>query len=434
VDFQFLNDVLSKVKAAGFDQAEVIAATDMATEMQIEASEISLLRNTENLGLTLRGISGGRYATLSLNQLDDHSVAKGIEMLREAARSAPVDDARAFAPKQSLKPIDEGPREASLEKMYELVSRFVETVSGKYPELKIEQSALKFERQRMLRANSLGLQIDESEGYYSAMAMFSSRRGEKMSSFNYTGSMSQDLDKDLIDWGSFERLMESSVKEVDHEPFVGKFKGTVILTPDVAFDMMGAWFSHLEDGRMIADTSQLKGKIGAEVASKLLTVRAEPHSAEFARHEHTTRDGYLARPSTVIENGVLKTYNLSDYGARKTGLPRSENSFLNRVIDAGTSSLEEMIAKTEKGLLLARFSGGSPSSNGDFSGVAKNSFLIENGRITKPVSEMSLAGNAFELMKSISAVSRERVNDGGSLTPWIKVEGLTLAGAEPNSV
>ncbi len=428
--FKFLNEVLAKVKAAGFDQAEVIASTDMATEMQIDAGEISLLRNTENLGLTLRGIAGGRYATIALNQLDDASVAKGIGKLKEAARSAPVDDARAFAPKQSLKPVDEGPKEASLEKMYERVNTFVEKVTKKYPELKLEQSTLKFERARMLRANSLGLEIDESEGYYSAMAMFSSKRGEKMSSFNFSGSIAQDLDKDLLEWGSFERVIESSVKEIDHEPFVGKFKGTVILTPDVAFEMMAAWFSHIEDSRLIADTSQLKGKLGEQVASPLLTIRAEPQSKEFARHEHTTRDGYLAKPSTLVEKGVLKTYNLSDYGARKTGLPRAENSFMGRVIDAGSTSLEEMIAKTEMGLLLARFSGGNPAANGDFSGVAKNSFLIENGRITKPISEMSLAGNAFEMMKSVSAVSRERVNDGVSLTPWIKVEGLTLAGAE----
>lgn len=426
--FQFLNGVLVKVKGAGFDQAEAIMSTDTATEMQVDAGDISLLRNTENTGLTLRGISGGRYATIALNQLDDASVSKGIEKLREAARSAPVDEARAFAPKQNLKPVDEGPREPSLEKMYERVNTFVDKVTKTYPELKLEQSTLKFERGRMLRANTLGLEIDETEGFYSAVAMFSSKRGDKMSSFNYSGAISQDLDRELLQWGSLERLIASSVKEIDHAPFEGKFKGTVILTPDVAFDMMATWFSHLGENRLIADTSQLKGKIGQKVASELLTIRSEPQSTEFARHEHTTGDGYKAEPSTVVEKGVLKTYTLSDYGARKTGLPRSVNSFSGRVIEAGTTSLEEMIAKTEKGLLLARFSGGNPAANGDFSGVAKNSFLIENGRVTRPVSEIQISGNAFELMNSVSAVSRERVNDGSSLTPWIKVEGLTLAG------
>jgi PmbA protein len=428
LNFKMLNGVLSKIASAGFDQAEVIASENAETEMQIDAGDISLLRNTENIELTLRGISGGRYAVIAINQLDDKSVEAGIAKLKEAAKSAPVDEARAFAPKHNASPVADGPVDASLESMYTRINSFVEHVSSKYPELVLEQSTLKFSRGRMLRANSLGLELDESEGYYSMMAMFSSKRGEKMSSFNYSGALSKDLSKDLINWGSMERLIESSTKEIDHVAFDGKFVGAAILTPDVVFDMMGTWFSHIEDSRLIAGTSQLRGKLGEKVASPLLTVRVEPQSKEFARHEHTTNDGYPAKPSTVIENGVLKTYALSDYGARKTGLPRSENGFANRVIDAGSSSLEEMIKKTKKGLLLARFSGGSPAANGDFSGVAKNSFLIEDGRVTTPVSEMMISGNAFELMKSVTAVSKERVNDGGTLTPWIAVEGLTFAG------
>jgi PmbA protein len=105
------------------------------------------------------------------------------------------------------------------------------------------------------------------------------------------------------------------------------------------------------------------------------------------------------------------------------------NSGGNRVIDAGNTSYDEMISATKQGLLLGRFSGGNPAANGDFSGVAKNSFLIENGVVTRPVSEVMISGNAFEMMRSISAISKERVNDGGTLTPWVKVEGLTIAGA-----
>lgn len=424
----FLRTVLTRVQAAGFDQAEVIGVSSEATEMQIDAGDVSLMRNTENIELMLRGISKGRYATLGLNQLDDESVAKGITKLREAAESAPFDEARAFAPRFSSSPVSDGPVEPSLDDMYAKISGFVTTIGRHYPELSLEQSALKFERDRQVRVNSQGLETDESEGFYSMNAMFSSKRGEKASSFNFAGAVSQDLSKELINWGAVERVISNSVKEIDHAPFVGKIQAPVILTPEVAFEMIGTWFSHLEDHRLIAGTSQLEGKLGQQVASPLLTVRVEPVGSEFARHEHTTGDGYPSRPSVVVDKGVLKTYLLTDYGSRRTKLPRAENSFVNRVIDAGDSALEDMIAKVPKGLLLARFSGGIPAANGDFSGVAKNSFLIENGRVTTPVSEVMISGNAFDLVNSISAISRERVNDGTTLTPWIKVENLTLAG------
>ena len=77
---------------------------------------------------------------------------------------------------------------------------------------------------------------------------------------------------------------------------------------------------------------------------------------------------------------------------------------------------------------MGRFSGGNPAANGDFSGVAKNSYLIEDGRIGPAVSEVMVAGNLFEMMQAISGVSSEVVNDGVTSIPWIRVEGITIAG------
>lgn len=430
IQSQQADAILEKMKAAGFDQAEVILTASDMTEMQVDAGEVSLMRNTEDLDITLRGLRGGRYAMVNLNQTDDESLNRSIEKLKGAAESAPVDEARAFAPKQlGAKPVDEGPEAPSLEMMYDRMAGFVEVASSKFPTLKLEQSGVQFRRSHFLRKNTLGLELDESSGHYSMSVMFSSKEGEKTSSFNFAGAIAKNLDQDFMKWGSVERLIANSVKEVHHQPFEGKFKGPVVLTPDCVYDLMGTWFTHLRDDRMISGTSQLRDKVGEQVASPLLTIRVEPFGKEFAAHEHSTGDGYLAEPSTLVENGVLKSYMLTDYGARKTGLPRSVNSGANRVIEAGKDSLDSIITSTKLGLLMGRFSGGSPAANGDFSGVAKNSFLIENGQVTKPVSEVMVSGNAFELMRSISAISKERVNDGGTLTPWVKVEGLTVAGA-----
>lgn len=422
--------IMSTVQAAGFDKAEVIMTASDMTEMQVDAGDVSLMRSTEDLDLSIRGIRGGRYAMVSLNQTDDESLKAGLKKLNDAIESAPVDVARAFAPKQSAaKAISEGPKEPNLDMMYSRMANFVSVTGEKYPALKLEQSGVQFRRSRYLRVNSEGLELDETSGHYSMSAMFSSKVGEKMSSFNFTGAVAKDLNQEFMQWGSAARLIENSVKEVDHEAFTGKFKGAVVLTPDCVFDLFGTWFSHLRDDRMISETSQLRGKIGEAVASPLLTVRVEPLHSDFAVHEHSTNDGYLSTPSVILENGVLKSYMLSDYGSRKTGLPRAVNSGGNRVIDAGNTSYAEIVSSTKQGLLLGRFSGGNPAANGDFSGVAKNSFLIENGVVTRPVSEVMISGNAFEMMRSISAISKERVNDGGTLTPWVKVEGLTIAGA-----
>jgi len=87
-----------------------------------------------------------------------------------------------------------------------------------------------------------------------------------------------------------------------------------------------------------------------------------------------------------------------------------------------------MIANVKKGILLGRFSGGSPASNGDFSGIAKNSYLIENGKIVQPLSETMIAGNAVKVLTDIIALSKERVDYGNSIVPWIHSTGVTISG------
>ena len=121
-------------------------------------------------------------------------------------------------------------------------------------------------------------------------------------------------------------------------------------------------------------------------------------------------------------------FNLSLYGANKTGKPRAPNSGGCWVIDAGDQGLADLIASVERGILLNRFSGGKPSANGDFSGVAKNSYLIEGGRIARPVSETMLAGNLAGLLRAVSGVSKERVDFGASVYPWVKAGGVTISG------
>lgn len=427
---EFVNSLLPMVRSGGFDEAEAILTIDAMTEMQIDAGEVSLLRKTENSELTLRGIACGRYASITINQLDEGSVATGIEQLREAAESAPVDPARAFAEGRGAERItnDYGPTEPALDQMYERISGFMTTVARRHPEVKMEQSTLQFDRSRQLRANTVGLFVDESEGVYSAMAMFSSKRGDKTSSFNYSGASSGDLHRELIQWGAIERSLESSVKEVDHVPLTGKFTGDVVLSPDCFFEVIGSWLSHLRDERLIAGTSRLSDKLGQQVASPHFTLRVDPANREFSRREFTTGDGYRSEPSTIIENGVLKSFMLTDYGARKTGLTRAKNAAMNRVVEAGPLSAKDLMGSVKRGILLGRFSGGSPSANGDFSGVAKNSYLIEDGRVAKPVSEVMISGNLFSVMNAITGVSTERVNDGMTLTPWVAVSGLTITG------
>jgi PmbA protein len=87
-----------------------------------------------------------------------------------------------------------------------------------------------------------------------------------------------------------------------------------------------------------------------------------------------------------------------------------------------------MVKKIDRGVLVCRFSGGRPGNNGDFAGVAKNSYLIHDGEISLPLSETMVSGNAVSMLKDIAGISKDRVDYGSAILPWVHFTGMTVSG------
>ena len=119
---------------------------------------------------------------------------------------------------------------------------------------------------------------------------------------------------------------------------------------------------------------------------------------------------------------------ISQYVANKTGFPRAKNTSGSIIMKNGGKPLDEIIAGIDKGIVVGRFSGGQPSSNGDFSGVAKNSFLVENGKITDALSETMISGNLADMLNSVYGISSETVADGSSVLPYAAFSGIIVSG------
>ena len=98
------------------------------------------------------------------------------------------------------------------------------------------------------------------------------------------------------------------------------------------------------------------------------------------------------------------------------------------VMAPGDTALEDLIASIPKGVLVGGFSGGMPGPNGDFSGVAKNAFLIENGRIAGAVAETMISGNLALMLQNLRGLSRETMATGSYILPYAAVEGVTISG------
>ena len=190
--------------------------------------------------------------------------------------------------------------------------------------------------------------------------------------------------------------------------------------------------------------SLLKGKVGEKIAADCITITDDPFREGNTMQMPFDGEGVPTRKKNVVENGVLKTllYNLTT--AKKDGVEttgnasRSASSIGTRVfsfyVNPGVLSKDELIAKAGNGIYVNEMKGfhaGANAVTGDFS-IESAGFLIEDGKLTKPVKSFTVAGNFYDLLKSVSDVGSELEMGGPGVTqiasPEILVPDMSVAG------
>jgi len=419
---------LDALLRAGAEKAQCNLTLSEKHELNVDSGEISLFRTTFDTKVGLIAIKDNRKGSTSINKSDPGTIQEAARDVLAIAGASQPDEANDIAEYQPPAEFSRGPETPDLNRMHSRLKDLIETIGSRYPKVVIREVYLEFFRSKTFLVNSNGVDFAGTKGVYRCAVIFSSREGEKVSSFNYTGFALKELDRDLIQGGSLDTLLRQSQEQISPKSIKGKFVGDVIVTPDCLGDALGFLISSITDGPMISGTSIYKDSLNELVASPLLTLHSKPVSEEICDGYFFTSDGYAAQNSTILDRGVLRTFLLSLYGAKKTGKDRAVNNGGAWVMEPGHTSLDEMVKSVKKGILLARFSGGAPSMNGDFSGVAKNSYLIQDGEIAYPISETMISGNFAEMLKNAVAVSSQRVDFGDGILPWVRFTGATISG------
>ncbi len=424
-DRVFAEVCLDALQKRGFQKAHVRLAHYDQHELQAEFGHTNLLRTTHNVELSLLGIVDDKQGSVTLNNVGADGLSEAVDSLWAVASGSRADPANDIAEAQPKRTFISGVAEPDLDQMYERVAELLDHANTHYPTLKMGSAAVAFRSRQTLFLNSNSVDFDTTRNVYHASAMFTARDGNDVSSFNYTGMTLAKLDAPLASLATTDTLMRQTTEQVRTRKVPQKFTGDLIITPDSIGDFLGFLIGRIGDQAMISGTSLYKDRLGKIVANEALTLHSRPR--ELVGGYCVTGDGYEAQNATIVERGVLKSFLLDQYGARKTGLDRAVTGGGAWVVDAGTTPLAEMIRDVKSGVMITRFSGGRPNDKGDFSGIAKNSYYIENGEIAFPISETMVSGNMAELLTNIVAVSSERADFGSAVFPWVRVGGIGIS-------
>ena len=398
-------------------------------ELNLEDGDFKLMRTVfDNYG-SIKVFENGRMGSVGGNDISEEGLKKLIEDSLSAARSATEDHCHDIAPEQGNEVFVQGVQEPDIDRFIERVREFLRILEKDYPKIKIAGGAAVIDRWNWFSRNSNGTEFEGIGSQYHFSLEFSAGEGDKNSGADFLGFSMKDLDTPIIEIADVKRRLKAVCDRIYPETITSKFTGTVVLIPDCAsrFLYMLAG-NYISGGRIIEGTSLWLDKVGEKVVDEKLSVTLDPFDERIVNGERGTQDGFRSETVKVIDKGVLKTHWLDLYAANKTGRPVVKNTGGSMVVDAGDKTLDEIISTVDKGIIMGGFSGGEPGVNGDFSGVAKNSFLIENGKIKCALSETMVNGNLAEMFNNIRAISKEQICDGSSVLPYIAVDGIVISG------
>jgi PmbA protein len=417
------------LKSKGIEKYTYSIRTSEKQELNLENGEFKLMRTVFNNTCTLSVWLGEKMGTVNGNDITDEALAALVDSGIAAAQSSPDDPAHDIAPDQGKDLFRQGVYEVDLDRFIDRIKEAFETIKTDYPKVQVMTAIGSFDRTNGIKRNSNGTEFVTEGGVYSMVLEFSAKDGDKTTGMDYAFVLTKSLDKPLIELGDFRFRLENIAKALEAKPVEGKFEGTVVLTPSMTGEFLSIIVQNYASDMVVVDgTSLWLDKAGEKVASDKLTVAFKPYDDRIVLGERYTGDDFRSEDFTLIDKGVLTNHKLSLYGSKKTGRPCIKNTGFDLVVEPGDAAFEDMIKGIDKGLLLGGFSGGQPGTNGEFSGVAKNSFMIENGKITGAVTETMVNGNLGEIIKNIKCISKELICDGTTVLPYVAVDGIVVSG------
>ena len=376
-------------------------------------TQLDKLEQSSENSMTIQLFVEGRYASYSTNRMDKKElelfITKGIEAARflekDEFRKLPDPDRYYKGDGKGLDTYDSAFDKVSVDDKIALLKAANAEVFGSDTRLISISSGYGDGTNNSYMITSNGFEGESATTYYS-LSSETAMRGEgdaRPSSYWYDSAIFWDsLQKTGICKTAYERTLRKLGQEkIESGVFpmlVDNTQITRLLSP-----LMAA----LNGNSIQQKNSFLIGKLGETIVSDKLTLVDDPHIPQARGARWYDMEGVATKKRNVIEDGILKMYFIDTYYGAKMNMEPTIQSPSVLTCPLGDKNFDQLLASMEKGIWVTGFNGGnSNSTTGDFS-FGIEGFLVEAGKIVKPVNEMNITGNLLTLWKNIIEIGND---------------------------
>ena len=438
---------LAVKKALNFGATEAEAYVQKTKTLWIEfADKIENFKIIESIGLGLRVAIKRKVAIHSTSILDEKEVEKAAEKAVKIAKVAPEDPDWKNLNDKFGESSARGYFDDKLEKVDygEIVDRLTSAIGriNEYDErVKPTRGILTSSISSTVIMNNHCEENERKETYLAAWIRAKAEEGNEKSTGSEDCQTRFYEDMKLEEMA--EKAAEKAVKFLKAKP-IESGEIPVIIRNKVFANILGVVLS----GPLNADwvqkgRSPLSNKIGTEIASQNITLIDNGTMYGGWRTRPFDDEGHPTQKTILIEKGVLKNYLYDTYTALKDNVESTGNAYKQRywmppqplpsnlVLNAGTTSPEEMTRETKRGIFIEETIGEWLSNpvSGNLNATITHGYLIENGDLTKPIKGVVISGNFYELLKSgIELLGNDLQNNMQNYSPSVKLSKITIAG------
>ncbi|MGA9528269.1 MAG: TldD/PmbA family protein [Terriglobales bacterium] len=439
-------DVVTRAVKGGATAAECVVREGDEFSTTVRLGQVETLKESGSRSIGVRVFYGQRAAS---TYSSDFSAA-GIErMLKSALELAKITSEDPFAgiPEASQLGSISGDLDLYREDVYSLsgparidyARRAEKAALDSDPRLKnSDGGSFDAATGRKVLANSHGFVGEYRRSYCSvaAVPIAQDEQGNMQRDYWYSVSRS------LAGLESAEAVGKEAARRTIRRLGARKVKTAhvpVVLDPQVARSIIEHIFEGVNGDSVYRGASFLAGKLGEQIASSNVSVIDDGTMPGGFGTSPFDGEGIPTRRTVVIENGVLKSYLLNTYTARKLKLETTANASRglagtpgigpgNYFLQPGKKTPQQLIGEIKDGLYVTEFLGhGANLVTGDYSRGASGLWIV-NGELAYPVEEITVAGNLKDMFKNISEIASDLEFRGSVASPTIRIDGLTVGG------
>lgn len=431
--------LIDHAKRAGADKADAVVVRHHSTGVSVRNGKIENTGASESDDFSLRVFVGGRVGSVSAGQgADEQALAERAVAM---ARVSPEDPYAVLADESLL--ARDWP-DLDLFDPTEPESDSLAAVAREMEEIARSVDGVTASMGAGASAGMVGLVLATSHGFAGAYERSGFSRSVSVIAGEGT-KMERDYDFDsrvfFSDLDGPEKIAREAarraVSRINPRRMPTGSGVTVVLDPRIARGLIGHLIGAINGAAVARKSTFLKDMMGKQIAVPGLTILDDPFIERGAASRPFDGEGVSSGPQLMVENGVLKQWYLASPAARELGLQTNGRasrggggttpSSTNVILTPGTSGPEEMIRAIGNGIYVTELIGqGVNLLTGEYSRGASG-FRIENGELTYPVSEITIASNLRDMFKRM--VLANDIDPKFSIhAPTIAVEGMTLAG------